>query len=104
LTLYNLQNEKLSSVLKNKGIYSNSRHKRGFSDFNARTYNDDMNLTYEEGDDYERGNIRRSQYELCRAQESVEDEFQPNIPGAVIDHCSHATQIFVKVRSLIRIL
>lgn len=101
LTLYNQQNERRTS-LRNKGMYSKSRHEKEFSDFNAGTYNDDMSLTSEEVDDYKRGNIRRSQYELYRAHNSIEDELQPNIPGAVIDHCSHTTQIFVKVRSMIR--
>jgi len=58
-----------------------------------------MHVTYEGADDYERGNVSRSQYELYRGQESVEEELQLNIPGAVIENCDHNTRIFVKVRS-----
>jgi len=63
-----------------------------------------MNVTYEGADDYERGNVSRSQYELYRGQESVEEELQLNIPGAVIETCDHNTRIFVKVRSFITVL
>ena len=63
-----------------------------------------MNVPYEGADDYERGNVSRSQYELYRGQESVEEELQLNIPGAVIENCDHSTRIFVKVRSFIIIL
>lgn len=63
-----------------------------------------MNLTYDETDSYERGNVSVSQYESYQGQERVEDDFQPNIPGAVIENCNHSTQIFVKVRSNVIIL
>ncbi|XP_069703305.1 uncharacterized protein [Periplaneta americana] len=99
LPTYTQQNEKLPSILKNKGNHSSSRTKKGVVDLNGGIYNDDMNLTYEETDDYERGSVSRSQYELYRGQDSVEDDFQPNIPGAVIENCNHSTQIFVKVLS-----
>jgi len=93
----------LPSVLKNSRKYSNLRNKRGVLDLNAETHNNDMNLTHEDINDYERGDVSRSQYELYQDQDSAEDEFQPNIPGAVIENCNHSTQIFVKVRNFIRI-
>jgi hypothetical protein len=104
LPIYSQQNEKLVSILRNTGKCTKSKNNRRFSDLNLGTNNDDMNVTYEGTDDYDRGNVSRSQYELYRGQESVEDEFQLNIPGAVIESCNHSTQIFVKVRSFIIIL
>jgi hypothetical protein len=101
LPIYSQQNEKLPSILKNRGKYSNSKHEGGVSDLHAGTHNNDMNVTYDETDGYERGNVSRSQYGLYQGQEGVEDEFQPNIPGTVIESCNHSTQIFVKVRSIV---
>jgi len=92
------------SILRNRGICTKSGNNRGFLDLNLWTNNDDMNVTYEGADDNERGNVSRSQYELYRGQESVEEELQLNIPGAVIETCDHNTRIFVKVRSFIVIL
>jgi len=104
LPVYSQQNEKLISILRNRGKCTKARNNRGFLDLNLGTNNDDMNVTYEGADDNERGNVSRSQYELYRGQESVEEELQLNIPGAVIETCDHNTRIFVKVRSFIIIL
>jgi hypothetical protein len=99
LAIYSQQNEKLPRILKNSGRYSNLRHERRLSDFNAGKGYSDMNVTCEEKGGYERGNVTGSQYQFYQGPDSVEDEFQPNIPGTVIENCNHSTQIFVKVRS-----
>lgn len=104
LPIYSQQNEKLVSILRSRGRYTKSRNNRGVSDLNLGINSDDMNVTYEEADDYERGNVSRSEYELYRGQETVEDELQLNIPGAVVENCNHSTQIFVKVRSFIAVV
>lgn len=101
LPIYSQQHEKPPSILKNKEKYSSSKGERGVSDIHAGTHNNDMNRMYDETDGYETGNVSRSQYEFYEGKESVEDEFQPNIPGTVIENCSHSTQIFVKVRNII---
>ncbi|KAJ9590758.1 hypothetical protein L9F63_016274 [Diploptera punctata] len=92
LPIYINQNEKLLSFVKNK--VPNSRNKK-VNPENDGDYDDDMDVTCEETDKYEKRHLHRSNYDLHR--DINEDEFQQNIPGTVTENCNHSTQIFVKV-------
>ncbi|PSN49141.1 hypothetical protein C0J52_14887 [Blattella germanica] len=91
LPTYITQCEKVPSILKNKGKFTNSRNKKVNPEPNTSTYDEDeLDVACE----YERRNLNSHRNSL---HEHNEDHFQPNIPGTVTENCNHSTQIFVKV-------